>query len=356
MKKENLSQFNTNSEAKLFGKMPNGKPVFLYELINSNEIRLNITNYGATITALKIPLKNRKLIDVVLGFDTLDAYSKSFTLARSPYFGATIGRYAGRINKGTFCLNEKVIHLNKNHNEHSLHGGTVGFSQKSWETIELTSGTNPSITLRYTSPDKEEHFPGKLTVTIKYTLTEENELIIEYNANTTEDTILNLTHHGYFNLDGHACDLSNQDLIVNSKSIIETTEDMIPNGSFLTVANSPFDFTSARKCPKKMDTSFVLTNKQELAATLVSNKNGLKMSIYTDQPSVHIYIGGECKSIVGKENTNYHSFSGICFETQNYPDAPNQEHFPSSTLRKGATYAHKTIYKLESISENTKQI
>jgi aldose 1-epimerase len=343
-----MSEIIINSKEKVFGIMPNGEAIYSYELINNNGFSVTIINYGATITSIKTPLKNGKIIDVVLGLDTLEDYVKSYEIGSSPYFGATVGRFAGRINQGSFNLNNTKYQLEKNHNNHSLHGGNNGFSQKNWEVKNVSNSSNPSITLAYFSPNNEGNFPGNLTVELRYSLTEENELIIEYKATTNEDTIVNLTNHSYFNLDGHTESISNQDLFVNSNKILDTDTENIPTGFILKVNNCPFDFSASRKCPSKIDSSFVLNNENGTAASLFSKINNIKMSVYTNQPSVHIYVGGGCDSrIKGKENATYHSLSGICFETQNFPDAPNHSHFPTAVLKKDETYLHKTIYKFE---------
>jgi aldose 1-epimerase len=319
------------------------------ELTNKNGMQLSVLNFGATITALKVPLKDGGNIDVVLGFDTVEAYTQSFNLQSAPYFGATVGRFAGRINEGVFNLNGKQIHLHKNNSGHALHGGIMNFSQKVWEIENVNKGENPSVTLSYLSEDNEENYPGELSVKLKYTLSEENELIIEYQANTTEDTIVNLTHHSYFNLDGHGSEITEQELIINSEKMLETTDENIPTGKFLSTTNSSFDFSEPKKCPSKIDNTFVLESRDEFAASLFNKKNNLKMTVYTSQPGVHIYVGGNCfNTIKGKENRDYHSLSGICFETQNFPDAPNHDHFPKSILKKGELYDHKTTYKFQS--------
>lgn len=331
-----------------FGKMPDGHEIFLYELVNSKGLSVSLINYGATITSIKIPLKINKTIDVVLGFDNLDAYIKSFDLDSAPYIGATVGRYAGRIKNASFLLNNQTIKLNSGNPHCSLHGGINGFSKKIWQVKAIHNGLNPSITFTHFSEHGEEGFPGGLMTTLKYTLTEENEIWMDYNATTTDDTIINLTHHSYFNLDGHQSNVLNQDLRINAHQMLETTEENIPTGRFLELSNTAFDYLTERKCPKKIDNTFVLNNKNEVAATLYSSKNHLKLSVFTDQPAVHIYIGGNCfHRIKGKENTDYHTTSGICFETQNFPDAPNHAHFPNAFLKKGDVYHQKTIYKFE---------
>jgi aldose 1-epimerase len=342
--------FSTKTFEKLFGLIPSGESVFSYQLVNKNGMELKIINLGATITELKIPLKNGKKIDVVLGFDDLDSYLKSFELKSAPYFGATVGRFAGRINNATFVLNGSTMVLDKNNNGHSLHGGNNGFSQAMWKVRDINDAENPSITLTLFSPNGDSKYPGDLTVDLTYTLSEENELIIEYKATTTQETIVNLTHHSYFNLDGHSSDLANQEIVVNANQILETTKEHIPTGRLLEIKNTPFDFLSPKKAPSKIDNTFIIDTKDKLAASLFNKNNNLKMTVYTNQPGVHIYVGGNCFNMIkGKEKASYHSLSGICFETQNFPDAPNHEYFPSAVLKKGEEYAHKTIYKFQSL-------
>jgi aldose 1-epimerase len=349
MKIKQKTHFIPNSEAKLFGLMPDGDPIGVYELVNKKGMKLKVINYGATVISLKIPLGSEKIVDVVLGFDSLQAYLKSFDLESPPYLGATVGRFAGRIKNGIFELNGKTVDLNSSNNAHSLHGGILGFSKVVWDVINLTNGDDPSITLRYVSPNNDENYPGKLTVELTYTLSENNELIVEYYATTNEDTIVNLTHHSYFNLNGHNSDILNQEMVVNSKRILETTKENIPTGNFLELTNSAFDFSSAKKCPVNIDATFVLNKENDFAASLFCNESKLRMEVYTDQPSVHVYVGGNCDTIYGKEEVLYNSLSGICFETQNFPDAPNHSHFPSSILKKDAIYRHKTRYKFENL-------
>lgn len=343
------SQITAPSVKNLFGLMPNGDPIYSYELSNKNGMRLKVITYGAALTELKVQLKNGDTTDVVLGFDTLEDYLQSFKLVGAPYMGAIVGRYAGRIHNSVFELNGHKIHLNKNNNNNSLHGGMVGFSQKIWSVQKVIEGDNPAITLSYSSPVYEENYPGNLTVEITYSLSDTNELLLQYSAKTTEDTVVNLTHHSYFNLDGHSADVKDQELIVNSNQMLETTAENIPTGRFLEIENTAFDFLTPKKCPSVIDNTFIVTKNDEFAASLLSKKNNLKMTVYTDQPGVHIYVGGNCQNeIKGKGNAAYHSLSGICFETQNFPDAPNHGHFPSAVLKKGDEYVHNTIYKFQS--------
>ena len=340
----------SNCTIELFGLMANNEVIDSCELANKNGMLLRIMGYGATVTSLKIPLKNGKLIDVVLGFDTLNNYVESFDQASAPYFGCTVGRFAGRIKEGIFTLNSNTFYLHINNNKNSLHGGKEGFSQKLWKITSEQQGENPSVTLHYTSLDKEESYPGELAVQVTYTVSQDNELIIEYHATTTQDTIVNLTNHSYFNLNGHQSDVLDQELFINSKKILETTAELIPTGVFLDTINADMDFNKPKNCPEIIDNTFILNCNKEMAASLYSKENNLKMEVYTTQPAVHVYVGGNClDSLKGKEGIYYHSSSGICFETQNFPDAPNHKHFPNSVLKKGEVYYHKTIYKFLSL-------
>jgi aldose 1-epimerase len=348
MKKIIDSFINTDSVIKFFGNMPDGGRIDYCELTNKNGMQLKVITYGATVTSLKIPLQEGGFVDVVSGFDTLEAYINSFNLKSAPYFGATVGRYAGRINNSVFNLNGKAIYLNSNNNSHSLHGGNIGFSQKQWKIKNVKEGENSSVTLSYFSPDGEENYPGDVSVDLTYTISEENELIIEYVATTSEDTIINLTHHSYFNLDGHNSTVLEQELIVDSLAILEADAQNIPTGRMLNMENTPFDFSQAKKCPHAIDATFVLNESEAFSASLFNPKNNLEMLVYTNQPAIHIYVGGNCfNAIKGKENADYNALSGICFETQNFPDAPNHEHFPNSVLKIGEVYHHKTVYKFQ---------
>ena len=256
----------------------------------------------------------------------------SYSLPSAPYFGATVGRYAGRIANAKFELNGKTMLLNQNNNSNSLHGGSVGFSQKIWQLEQLHTGNNPFVKYSYTSPDNEEHYPGELKVSITYTLTEENELEIEYKAFTNEATIVNLTHHSYFNLEGQHSNVLGQELQINATQVL-ATKAMIPTGELLSVHDTEWDYTNLKLCPEAIDTTFAVNTKETLVATLLSKQNNFKMEMFTNQPGLHVYVGGNCfNQIKGKENASYHSQSGICFETQNFPDAPNHPNFPSAIL------------------------
>ena len=342
---QNTSYPSSNCVAKVFGALPDGRGVNAYTLSNSGSMEVTIINYGATITSLKVPDENGSITDVVLGFDTIEDYINSFSLPGAPYFGSVVGRYAGRIKSATFNIDGQQYNLAANNNGNTLHGGKIGFSRKYWQMQHLHGGENPSVTLRYISPDDEENFPGELTVDVTYTLTETNELNVSYRATTTKPTVVNLTQHSYFNLEGHSGLIEAQELNVQSSKILELEPDGIPTGNIIDVNGSDLDFTHPAPCPQSIDNSFIITNHNHPAASLYSSLTGIKMTVYTNQPSVHIYVGGNCfNKIKGKDGVDYSSTSGICFETQNYPDAPNQPGFPDSVLRVGDTYVHETRF------------
>lgn len=338
----------SKSPTQLFGELSNGSKVYFHEISNSNGMTLKVMDYGATVIALKKTLKNGKVVDVVLGFDSLSDYVDSYSLPSAPYFGATVGRFAGRIANATFDLNGKSIVLHQNNNGNALHGGIEGFSQKRWGLEQLKTDKNPSVSFSYTSPAGEEQYPGELKVSITYTLTEENELEIEYKAFTNEATIVNLTHHSYFNLEGQHSSVLEHLLQINAAEVL-ATKAMIPTGELLSVHDTEWDYTNLKPCPEVIDTTFAVNTKETLVATLLCKENNLKMEVFTNQPGLHVYVGGNCfNQIKGKENASYHSQSGICFETQNFPDAPNHPNFPSAILLPGDIYFHKTIYKFQS--------
>lgn len=346
MEKICFSHLYTTKNKKTFGFLPSGEEVFNHTISNKNGIEIDVINYGATITSIRIPANNTK-VDIVLGFDNLESYINSFHLPSAPYLGTIVGRYAGRISEAKFQIDGEYIHLNKNHGNHNLHGGNSGFSIAFWNVISLTEN---SIKLEYISQNNEENFPGELTTTVTYTITDTDELQVEMMAKSTENTIINLTQHSYFNLDGHSNDIKNQKLFVNSSHVLKTNSENIPTGKFIGLNDHLFDYRQPKKCPTKIDNTFILNKESQLAASLFSKKNKLKMSVFTNQPAVHIYVGGNCfNQINGKENASYHSLSGICFEVQNFPDAPNHNNFPNAVLKKDETYIHNTTFKFETI-------
>ena len=346
MQKNNISQIQTSNTTKSFGFLADGTEVFCYTLTNKNGLSCEVINYGATLKSLTIPTSKGKLVDVVLGFDTIEDYVNSFQLPNAPYLGTLVGRYAGRINRGRLMLNEMPYQLCQNHGLHHIHGGHEGFSKQVWKVKDFEESQNSSITLQYTSPNGEEGYPGELFVEVRYTLTDANELLVNMAATSSEETVVNLTQHSYFNLNGHQQKVEGQQLQVHSNQLLETSNEMIPTGAYMSLKDTAFDFSTPKDCPTQIDATFVLS--QPEAALLYSDSNQLLMKVKTNQPSVHIYVGGNCfGQIEGKEGAAYHPLSGICFETQNHPDAPNQPHFPSSVLNKGSVYHHQTSFQFE---------
>lgn len=351
MEKNHISHLTNESIAKLFGSLPDGKQVQEYTLTNGKGLTVDFITYGAAIRSLLVAGKNGATTDVVLGFDDLEGYTESYALPSPPYFGAVIGRYAGRIANGAFSIDGKEFTLDKNLGNNTLHGGKKGFCRVVWDVKEVKQNADSAaITFAYTSPDGEEHFPGELVTEVTYTLTPDNEIVIDYTAKSSEDTVISLTQHSYFNLDGHKGDVLGQQLMVNSVVLLDIADDGIPTGGYIEAREKGYDFKTPSCCPAKIDNSFVLAANASPAATLSSDVTGLKMTVTTDQPSVHVYVGGNCFGrIAGKEGVAYHPQSGICFETQNYPDAPNKANFPNAVLRKGETYTQKTTWKFETI-------
>ncbi|MFP9114036.1 aldose epimerase family protein [Flavobacterium sp. RHBU_3] len=350
MENSQISYFTPKCVTNLFGILPDGKEVYSYTLGNGRGLEATFINYGATITSLKAAAGD-EVVDTVLGFDNIQNYIQSFGLPSGPYFGSVIGRYAGRISQAEVTLNGGTYKLNANNNGNTLHGGLSGFGRAYWQMKRIQGGERPSIVFTYTSPDGEENFPGNLTIEVEYTLTPENELLVNYTAVTDKTTVLNLTQHSYFNLGGHTQTLERQLVQVTADEILEVTPEGIPTGNFTKVAGTALDFNQAAECPRSIDNSFVLPqNYERLAAKLYNPENGLEMTVYTDQPSVHIYVGGNCfGQLKGKEGADYHPYSGICFEAQNYPDAPNQPHFPKSVLNPGETYTQRTKFQFKHI-------
>ena len=314
-----------------------------YTITNKNGVEAHLTNYGATLLSLYVPTKNGK-IDVVLGFHTIDEYIKAFEMGASPYFNAVVGRFAGRIKNAQFQLNGKTIQLDQNHGIHHLHGGKYQLSNVAWNFENYNEETN-TLTFSYVSK-ANEFYPGDVTIEVAYTLTDENELNIKYKATTTEDTLLNLTNHAYFNLDGILGNTLDQKLQINAEKFLELDAENIPTGNFIPMENHAFDFRSSKNVVAGIDHCFVLKNNTEPAAILESVKNGVTMKVYTDQPAVQIYVGGKTSDeLQNKESVEYHTESGICFETQVFPDAPNHEDFPNAILRKGETYQQNTTFQ-----------
>lgn len=336
-----------------FGKTQDGTAVDLYTLTNESGMTVKITNYGGIVTSIVTLDKNNQPGDVVLGFDRLDGY-----LAKHPYFGALIGRYGNRIAKGRFTMDGTAYKLATNNGPNHLHGGLKGFDKVVWEAEEVRTEDAVGLRLTYVSPEGEEGYPGTLTSTVTYSLTDDNGLRIDYDARTDKKTHLNLTNHTYFNLAaGQAEDALQHKLMINADQYTVVDETSIPTGELREVKDSPMDFTEATPIGARIeqveglgyDHNYVLNGTAgtlALAATVHEPVSGRYLEVYTSQPGVQFYAGNLLDgSLTGKGNITYGKRYGFCLETQHFPDSPNQPHFPSTVLEPGGIYFHTTIYK-----------
>lgn len=339
-----------------------GKSVGLYSLVNGNGVTAKLTNYGATLTELHVPDRHGRLADVTLGFDTLAGY-----LRGCPYFGATVGRYANRINGGRFRLDGNTYTLAKNDGENHLHGGRVGFDKVVWEVDPATTKNGPALAMRYVSPDGEEGYPGTLTARVLFALTEQDEFRIEISATTDRPTIVNIVNHSYWNLAGQAeTTILDHELIIDADRYTPTDSRLIPTGETAPVAGTPYDFRNWKPIGKDLDPvvdalggydiNYVLTGDADplgaknasprLAAQLRHPASGRVMEIRTTEPGLQFYDGNQLDgSIRGKGGIVYQKHAGLCLETQRFPDSPNQARFPSPVLRPGQTYRHTIVYR-----------
>ena len=339
-----------------FGMTDSGEPVELYTLTNANGMEARIMTYGGTVVSLKTPDRHGKLGDVALGYETLDGYVKN-----SPYFGAIIGRYGNRIGKARFSLDGKEHTLGKNNGENMLHGGFKGFDKVVWKAKEVKSKDGVGLSLSYVSKDGEEGFPGNLTVIVVYTLTNNNELKIEYNATTDKTTVVNLTNHSYFNLAGEGSILQHE-LMIDASRFTPVDAGLIPTGELRSVKGTPMDFTRSTVIGARIDQqdeqltagrgydhNWVLNNvtgSLALAARVYEPGSGRVMEIYTTEPGIQFYSGNFLDgSITGKNGQVYRKRYGLCLETQHFPDSPNKPGFPSTVLKPGRKYKTTTIYK-----------
>jgi len=340
----------------LFGKFYNNEDVYLFSLKNNKGIEVKITNYGGIITSIITPDKNGNFSDIVLGFESLEEY-----LAGHPYFGAIIGRYCNRIKNGTFSLNGIQYNLAKNDGNNHLHGGLKGFDKVLWDYNIRIDEEKELLELSYLSKDMEEGYPGNLQVKVIYSLNNNNELKIEYKAKTDKDTIINLTNHSYFNLSDEETIL-NHELKIYADYFTPIDSSLIPTGELLSVNNTPFDFTDFELIGRRIDHdneqlkygngydhNFVLNKKDNsltLAAELFLKASGRLLQVFTTEPAIQFYSGNFLDgSIKGKNQKTYTRRSGLCLETQHYPDSPNKTHFPSVILKTEEEYKQTTIFK-----------
>jgi len=331
-----------------------GKDVYLYTLTNKSGATIKITNYGGIVTSWVTPDKNGKSTSIVLGFDSLSGY-----LAKPPYFGAIIGRYGNRIAKGSFKIDTTTYTLAKNNGVNHLHGGDKGFDKVVWHGLtKKSSPSSTSITLHYVSLDGEEGYPGNLKVDVTYTLTDENELSIEYSAETDKPTVVNLTNHSYFNLTGDPSKtILDHSLQVNADKYTPVDKGLIPTGELKEVKGTAFDFLQPHTIGERIasveggyDHNFVLTRKEkglELVATLSDSISGRKLEVFTEEPGLQFYSGNFLDGTIKTSNgTAINKYAALCLETQHFPDAPNQPAFPSTLLKPGEKYHTSTKYKV----------
>ena len=340
-----------------FGNHPSGDEVQLFTLSNSNGLEAKITNYGATVVSLKTPDKNGELIDILLGFDNLDGY-----IGEHPFFGCVVGRYGNRIAKGKFTLSGEEYTLATNNGPNHLHGGVEGFGKKVWKTEStFQNETGEGVTFSLISPDGEEGYPGTLSMKVTYTLTPNNELDIDYEATTDKATVVNLTNHMYFNLkDGGASDILSHQLMLNADRFTPVDSTLIPTGELAEVAGTAFDFLEYHTIGERIDAeeeqigigkgydhNFVLRGEAgslSLIAKVLEPESGRLMEVYTTEPGVQFYSGNFLDGTVTGKGKTYQNRSGLCLETQHFPDSPNQENFPSVTLNPEEKYQTKTRY------------
>jgi aldose 1-epimerase len=342
-----------------FGKTAAGKGADLYVLTNKNGVEVAITNYGATVVSIKVPDRNGKVDDVALGYDTVAGYETD-----KSFLGCTVGRYANRIALGKFTLDGKTYTLAKNNGENHLHGGVKGFNRYVWRAKDVSTKDVPAVRMSYVSADGEEGYPGKLSVDVTFSLTDQNELKIDYSGTTDKPTVVNLTNHSYFNLAGHASgDVLGQELMIAAEKFTPIDAGAIPLAANRPVEGTPFDFRQSTaigarighddeqlKVGKGYDHNFVLATtmrtKPELAARAYDPKSGRVMEVWTTEPGVQLYTANYMDGTAkGKGGAVYNYRNAFCLETEHWPDSPNRPDFPSTVLRPKEQYRTTTIYK-----------
>jgi len=338
-----------------FGNTPDGQEVYAYILDNEKNVKVEILSYGGIIRSLWVKDKNGEYTDVVLGRDTVEEYTNN-----SECFGALIGRYADRIYRGKFTINGTLYNVTQNDsNGNCLHGGTKGFDKYVWNEEEVIDGKTPAILLSLVSPDGDEGFPGNLKTFVRYSLNEKNGLEIHYEATSDKDTVVNLTNHSYFNLNGAGnSDVSNHSLQMNCCFYTPNSDECLPNGEILSVKNSPFDFTKEKLVGSDFDTpevrqfngydnNFVIDGCGfRKAATVKADKTGIVMEVYTDKPGVVFYTGNDIDTNrICKDGKKYEVHGGLCLETQFFPNSPSFSHFSCPILKKGDLYSFTTEYR-----------
>ncbi|MEP7268998.1 MAG: aldose epimerase family protein [Saprospiraceae bacterium] len=330
-----------------FFGMADQDSAMLYTLKNNNKMEVRITNYGGYITNIIVPDKAGNPGDVVLGFNTLEGYKQK----GNPFFGCLVGRYANRIAKASFTLDGVIYKLAANNGRNTLHGGIKGFDKKVWKTIDASDSM---LVFQLISPDGEEGFPGTVTATVKYIISDDNQLVIDYTATTDKATPINLTNHTYFNLSaGKEATILNHELMLNAEMYTPVDDELIPTGKVAFVVNTPFDFAKSKLIGRDIDKvkggydhNFVLKGIGK-AAEVYDPGSGRVMSVFTTCPGVQFYTGNflNGSQTDTKGGVKYLKHSGFCLETQYFPDSPNQPLFPSCILRPGQTYNQKTSFQ-----------
>lgn len=333
------------------GLYEDGREICLFTLDNQNGTEVKISNYGATVTSVKCVDRNGETGNVVLGFDNPYEYMKDH-----PHFGGIIGRYANRIAGGRFTLDGKEYSLVKNNGNNHLHGGNKGFDRVLWNARQVKEGDEEGVELRYTSPDREEGYPGRLDVRVVYKLTKNNELEIYYEASCDQSTIVNLTNHMYLNLNHDSGnDILGHEMMINASAYTASDQDLIPTGEIRSVSGSPYDFRESRSIGERIhipeggyDNNYVLDKPDSTfgkAACLYEPLSGRICEVYTTEPGMQLYTGNFLDgTFTGHNKTRYKKYNGICLEAQHFPDSPNRQAFPGVILRPGEVYMQRTVY------------
>jgi aldose 1-epimerase len=348
----------SNVEKKAYGAMPDGTPIDMYTLTNAKGMQAGIITYGGAVASLTAPDRAGKFADVVLGPESLEGWR-----SQTAYLNALIGRYGNRIGHGKFTLGGKTYTLPKNDGDNTLHGGPAGFDKRVWTAAEAKSAEGPALELSYTSKDGEEGFPGNLTAKVVYTLTDNNELKIDYTATTDKATVVNLTNHSYFNLAGQGGgDILQHEVTIYADRITPVDAGLIPTGELRPVQGTPFDFTKSTaigarigqddeqlKFGQGYDHNWVLNKGAgglTKAAEVYEPGSGRVLEVSTTEPAMQFYTGNFLDGTIhGKGGKTYPRRGAFCMETQHYPDSPNHPAFPSATLEPGAAYRTTTVYK-----------
>jgi len=344
-----------NIEQRLFGQTHDGADVSAYTLVSDSGIQVTILNYGGTIISLLAPDRNGQMGDIVLGFDNLDDY-----LSRSPFFGCIAGRFANRIANATFDLDGVPYKLAQNDGKNHLHGGVVGFDKVVWAAETVATGSSASLILTHLSPDGDEGYPGNLSARVVYTLNPEGDLRIDYNATTDQKTVLNLTNHSYFNLAGGG-DILDHQIMLNADSFTPIDGTLIPIGLLRDVTGTPMDFCEPNRIGERIeqdddqlrfgggyDHNWVVRGEAgqlRPAARVTEPTSGRFLEVETTQPGIQFYAGNMMPDLIGKGGRSYSRRTGLCLETQHFPDSPNQPNFPSVVLEPGQEYGETTVFK-----------